>query len=692
MVERYSIGVDIGGTFTDLVMFDEVTGRLYNEKVLTTPKDPSVGVLEGIERILAANGASAAEVCHVIHGTTLVANAVIERRGSRIALVATRGFADLIEIGTEWRYDIYDLSMQVPEPLVPRRLRFEVAERLGPDGAVLQALDENEAVAVAHRIAQSGVAAVAICLLHSFRNPQHERRLREILRREAPDVVVCISSDVMPEIGEYERTSTTVCNAYVLPVFEKYLKRLTEGLRGHGVTKDLYLMLSDGGTVHESTAAAYPVRLVQSGPAGGVQAIIAIGAAAGERNLLCFDMGGTTAKAGLVENGEVLRTEAMEVGGGVMAGSRLLVGAGYMLKLPAIDLAEVGAGGGSICRLDAGGAPKVGPDSAGASPGPVCYGRGGTQPTITDCNLALGYLDPAGLVGGALKLDIEAARAAIARDLAGPMGVSIEQAAHGMLRLAAATMMRAIRAVSVERGRDPRDFSLLAFGGNGALFAAGIAAELGIRRVIVPPLPGVFSAFGLLVADTEHHATQSLRMRLDRADADRIGSVLAALRAAGHERLVRDGFPPDRHLSRASALARYLGQSSEIAVPLPDGPVTPAVIAEAFGQEHERTYGFRAPAEEPVELMGLSVMARGLPEKPRLPGRIPPASAPVPAERQAWFPASGWVATPVVDRAGLGASPRPGPLLVQEYDATCLVPAGMTAAVDDFGAIRLAAG
>ena len=246
--------------------------------------------------------------------------------------------------------------------------------------------------------------------------------------------------------------------------------------------------------------------------------------------------------------------------------------------------------------------------------------------------------------------------------------------------------------MSVERGRDPRDFSLLAFGGNGALFAAGIAAELGIRRVIVPPLPGVFSAFGLLVADTEHHATQSLRMRLDRADADRIGSVLAALRAAGHERLVRDGFPPDRHLSRASALARYLGQSSEIAVPLPDGPVTPAVIAEAFGQEHERTYGFRAPAEEPVELMGLSVMARGLPEKPRLPGRIPPASAPVPAERQAWFPASGWVATPVVDRAGLGASPRPGPLLVQEYDATCLVPAGMTAAVDDFGAIRLAAG
>jgi N-methylhydantoinase A len=258
VVERYSIGVDIGGTFTDLVMCDDASGRLYNEKVLTTPQDPSLGVLEGIDRILAAHGASAAEVRHVIHGTTLVANAVIERRGSRIALVTTRGFADLLEIGTEWRYDIYDLSMQVPEPLVPRRLRFEVPERLGPDGGVLQALDEAEALAVARRIAASGVAAVAICLLHAFRNPQHERRLREILQQAAPGVVVCISSDVMPEIGEYERTSTTVCNAYVLPVFDSYLKRLTAGLRGRGVTKDLYLMLSDGGTVHESTAAAYP--------------------------------------------------------------------------------------------------------------------------------------------------------------------------------------------------------------------------------------------------------------------------------------------------------------------------------------------------------------------------------------------------------------------------------------------------
>jgi N-methylhydantoinase A len=402
-------------------------------------------------------------------------------------------------------------------------------------------------------------------------------------------------------------------------------------------------------------------------------------------------MGGTTAKAGLVESGEVLRAEAIEVGGGVMAGSRLLVGAGYMLKLPAIDLAEVGAGGGSICRLDSAGAPKVGPESAGAAPGPVCYGRGGVAPTITDCNLALGYLDPGGLTGGTMRLDLDAARAAIARDLAAPLGLSVEEAAHGMLRLAAATMMRAIRAVSVERGRDPRQFTMLAFGGNGPLFAAGIAAELGISRIIIPPLPGVFSAFGLLVADAEHHGRQSIRVRLDVANPDRISGIIADLTEAGTRRLIQDGFVPARQNFQRAASARYAGQSSEIEVALPEGAVTPALIAALFADEHEKTYGFRAPEGEPVELIGLSVMARGLPEQPRLPGRIAPFAQAVPASRLAWFSGQGWVETRVTDRAGLVGTVA-GPLIVQEYDATCLVPKGMTGRVDDFGNIRLEAG
>jgi N-methylhydantoinase A len=450
----------------------------------------------------------------------------------------------------------------------------------------------------------------------------------------------------------------------------------------------LQLMQSNGGLASAEFAATAPAHIIESGPAAGVVGGAALATRLDEPRVITFDMGGTTAKAGLVEKGEVLRSEALEVGGGVMTGSRLLVGAGYLLKLPAIDLAEVGAGGGSICRLDAAGAPKVGPDSAGADPGPVCYGRGGTEPTITDCNLALGYLDPGGLVGGALKLDAEASRAAIARALAEPLHRSVEEAAFGMLRLASASMMRAIRAVSVERGRDPRQFALLAFGGNGPLFAAAIAAELGIARVIVPPLPGVFSAFGLLVADAEHHATRSLRTRLDEADPAQVRSVLDGLLQAGADRLMRDGFPRERQVFRRAVLARYLGQSSEIEVPIPDGDFL-ASFAELFGREHERNYGFRAPADEPVELMGFSVIARGVSERPRLPESIPPATTTTPAKRRAWFPDDGWIDTPVMTRAQLATTPRPGPLIVQEYDATCLVPRGTTAALDAFGNIRM---
>jgi N-methylhydantoinase A len=532
------------------------------------------------------------------------------------------------------------------------------------------------------------VQSVAICLLHSYANPAHERAVAQAVRAAMPDVAISVSHEILPEIKEYPRTSTTVINAYVQPVVRAYVTALAARLRAIGIQAPLQLMQSNGGLASAEFAAVAPAHIIESGPAAGVVGGAALAVKLDEPRIISFDMGGTTAKAGLVEHGEVLRSEALEVGAGVMAGSRLLVGAGYMLKLPAIDLAEVGAGGGSICRLDAGGAPKVGPDSAGAEPGPVCYGRGGMLPTITDCNLVLGYLDPAGLAGGALKLDADAARAAIARGLAEPLHRSVEEAAFGMLRLASASMMRAIRAVSVERGRDPRQFALLAFGGNGPLFAAAIAAELGIARVIVPPMPGVFSAFGLLVADTEHHASQSLRMRMDAAEPARAASVLRDLAALGAGRLARDGFPPERQVFRHAAQARYVGQSSEIEVRLPDATF-PVDFAELFGAEHERNYGFRAPPDEPVELTGLSVIARGVPERPRLPERIPPAATPVPSRRSAWFPETGWTGTPVVDRAGLGEATRHGPLIVQEYDATCLVPRGWTASLDAFGNIRL---
>jgi N-methylhydantoinase A len=682
------IGIDIGGTFTDLVAITD-DGRVATHKVASTPHDFGEGIIAGIQTLLTREPGPVTEV---LHATTVGSNTVLEASGARAALITTRGFRDILEIRDLRMPVLYDQHWTKPLALVERRLRLEVTEKLRPDGSVSVPLDDVSVAAAIGRLRDERVESVAICLLHSYANPAHERAVAKAVRAALPDVAISVSSEILPEIKEYPRTSTTVINAYVQPVVRAYITALDARLRGLGIDAPLQLMQSNGGLASASFAAAAPAHIIESGPAAGVVGGAALARRLNEPGIITFDMGGTTAKAGLIENGEVIRTEAIEVGGGVMAGSRLLVGAGYMLKLPAIDLAEVGAGGGSICRLDEGGAPKVGPRSAGADPGPVCYGRGGISPTITDCNLALGYLDPGGLVGGALKLDRGAAMNAIERDLAGPLGCSVEEAAFGMLRLASATMMRAIRAVSVERGRDPRKFALLAFGGNGPLFAAGIAQELGIERVIVPPLPGVFSAFGLLVADTEHHASQSLRIRLDAADPARIDTVLAALAKAGAAQLTRDGFTRDRQSFTRSAQARYLGQSSEIEVPLPDGPVSPALIATLFGEQHERTYGFRAPPEEPAELIGLSGMARGLPERPRLPDRIPPLAADVPPRRQAWFPADGWIDIPVIDRATLAFEAREGPFIVQEYDATCLIPDGSRARVDAFGDIVIARG
>jgi N-methylhydantoinase A len=683
------IGVDIGGTFTDLVAID-ADGGVRTHKIASTPHDYGEGIIAGL-RALLRDGAT---ITDVLHGTTVGSNTVLEGKGARTALITTRGFRDILEIRDLRMPVIYDMGWTKPRALVERRLRLEVIEKLRPDGSVSVPLDPASVDAAIAMLRAEDVQSVAICLLHSYANPAHEQAIAARVREALPDIAISTSHEILPEIKEYPRTSTTVINAYVQPVVRAYITALDARLRALGIDAPLQLMQSNGGLASAEFAAAAPAHIIESGPAAGVVGSAALARRLDEPRIITFDMGGTTAKAGLVEAGEVLRAEAIEVGGGVMVGSRLLVGAGYMLKLPAIDLAEVGAGGGSICRLDAAGAPKVGPDSAGADPGPVCYGRGGTAPTITDCNLVLGYLDPAGLVGGALRVDIDAARAAVERDLAGPMGCSVEQAAHGMLRLASATMMRAIRAVSVERGRDPRQFALLAFGGNGPLFAASLAAELGIARVIVPPMPGVFSAFGLLVADTEHHASQSFRTRVDTADAARLQGVLDALHRAGTDRLARDGFPPERQTYRRMAMARYVGQSSEIEVALPDGDAAAllAALPEHFGTEHERTYGFRAPPDEPVELVLISVIARGTPQHPRLPKRIPAASANVPTQRRAWFADQGWCDTPVTDRARLAAAPLSGPLIVQEYDATCLVPRGWQASVDAFGNVVMTAG
>ncbi len=680
------IGVDIGGTFTDLVAIAG-DGSIRTVKTESTPHDYSLGIAEGLGRLL-----DGGVVDEVLHATTVGSNTILEGKGAKTGLITTAGFRDVLEVRDLRMPRLYDMHWVKPPALVERRLRLEVVEKTRHDGSIAIPLDVASIDACIARLRDEGVASVAICLLHSYANPAHEQAVAEAVRAGLPGVAVSVSHEILPEIKEYPRTSTTVVNAYVQPVVRAYITSLLARLKALGVTAPLHLMQSNGGLASAVTASNFPVRIIESGPAAGVVGAGALAKALGEGQIVTFDMGGTTAKAGLVENGEVLRAEAMEVGGGVLAGARLLVGAGYMLKLPAIDLAEVGAGGGSICHLDAAGAPKVGPRSVGADPGPVCYGRGGTEPTITDCNLVLGYLDPAGLAGGSLPLDRAAAEIALRVKLAEPLGLSIEAAAQGMLRLAASTMMRAVRAVSVERGRDIRRSTLLAFGGNGPLFAAGMAAELGIARVLIPPMPGLFSAFGLLLADTEHHLSRSLRGREN--DIPALQAAVDDLLREGAELLAADGFGPGMvHLS-LGAKARYAGQSSEIAVPLttPDAVAIAADLSEAFAREHEATYGFRAPAGEAVELIDLTLIARGITAEPRLPARVAAAANTTPGRRQAWFAATGWIGTPVVDRAGLAAQPLVGPAIVQEYDATCLVPPGAAASVDAFGNIEIRLG
>jgi N-methylhydantoinase A len=683
------IGIDIGGTFTDLVAIGD-DGSVRTCKTASTPADYSIGIIDGLQALLRAAGPGAV-VAEVLHATTIGSNTILEGKGAPTALITTRGFRDVLEIRDLRMPRLYDIGWTKPPPLVPRQLRLEVEEKTRPDGSIAVPIDPLSVAAAIRTLREAGVQSVAVCLLHSYANATHEKVVAGALRAMVPDIAFSLSHEILPEMGEYPRTSTTVINATLQPVVRAYLRALQTRLEAMGITAPLRIMQSNGGLATARSASETPARIVESGPAAGVVGAATLATRLGTASVITFDMGGTTAKAGLIEGGQVSRSAALEIGAGVLAGARLLVGGGYLLKLPAIDLAEVGAGGGSLCRIDAAGAPKVGPESAGAAPGPVCYGRGGTVPTITDCNLVLGYLDPAGLAGGAIRLDVAAARAAIARDLAGPLQLDIETAAQGMLRIASATMMRAIRAVTIERGTDARGCTMMAFGGNGPLFAASLARELGIGSVIIPPMPGLFSAFGLLLAETEHHLSRSLRGRLDALPPEALQKVLDELLQEGDQRLSQDGFAPAHRQAGITAMARYVGQSSEIAVPV--APGTPeqiiAALPASFRAEHLRLYGFQAPESEPIELMGMGLLARGVSGQSRLPGRVPPARAPRPATRKAWFDGAGWVETAVIGRAAVPDTGIRGPAIIQEYDSTCLVPPGVAATIDDFGNIRL---
>jgi N-methylhydantoinase A len=687
---RYRVGIDIGGTFTDIALVGE-DGTLANGKILTTPDDFGRAIAAGLGRMLAERGIAPTAIARVVHATTVATNAILEGKGARTGLITTAGFRDVLELRRLRIPEMYTLNYPKPPPLVPRRLRLEVEERLGPRGELRRPLDEASARRAAERLAAAGVEAVAISLIHAYANPAHERRVAEIVAAALPRAFITCSSDILPEIREYERTSTTVINAYLGPILSTYFDSLRRHLAAVGVVAPIEVMKSDGGIMSVRLAAERPAYLVESGPAAGVIGAAKLAAGLQGRDCLTLDMGGTTAKASIVERGQVARTGDYEVGAGINLSSKLVMGGGYALKLPVIDISEIGAGGGSIVSLDRGGLLHVGPESAGAMPGPVIYDRGGENPTFTDAVAALGYLNPERLLAGDLPLNAAKSRAALEARVARPLGRALLDTAYGVFQVACGTMVRAVKAVSTYRGRDPRDFALFAFGGNGPVVAAALADLLEMREVIVPPDPGIFSAVGLLLSEVEQEKSRAFLRRLTAIDAAEFEAAYAGLEAS-----VRADFAGDGHrvedvtLARAADL-RYAGQAHELSVPFAHtaaGGPDFAAMAEAFGAEHARTYGHRAEAEA-VECVTLRVKGR-LAARERPPTGTLRNGAVSAGARLAYFGAAGQVETPVLTRAALAeAGGRAGPLIVEEYDSTCVVPPGWRARLDDAANIRL---
>ncbi|HVC34446.1 MAG TPA: hydantoinase/oxoprolinase family protein [Chloroflexota bacterium] len=670
------IGVDVGGTFTDLVVVD-ASGRVATRKLSTTPDDYLRAICEGILALLDELSAAPSAVHEIVHGTTVATNAILERRGPRTGLLTTRGFRDTLEIGRLRYPRLYDLTWQKPAPLVERRWRREVRERLDAQGRIVEPLDEESVhTAIAFLVAE-GVQALAVTLVHSYVNATHERRVAEISRELAPGLILSLSSDVLPEIGEYERTSTTVLNAYLQPVVSRYLGSFESVLHQHDILAPVLVMQSSGGIIGATAAAQRPIHIVESGPAAGVIAAQQLASRLDLVDLITLDMGGTTAKSSIVEHGRLQHVGEYEVGAGLNVGNRLNRGAGYILRVPAINVAEVGAGGGSVVWVDPAGALHVGPRSAGASPGPACYPAGGDEPTLTDANVILGYVNPTALLGGALPIDRKRAWHALAAGVAEPLGMDVVEAAFGVHRLAVANMVRVVKAVSSERGRDPRRFTLIAYGGNGPVHAALVARELGIRRVIVPRWPGLFSALGLLWASPAHHLSRAILLVTRDLEPQELENAFQALAATIQAEIRHEGNDPATYRFERTLDLRYAGQSFELRLPFGDAPATTSTIRaldERFGVEHERTYGHRA-ATDPVEIVNARVSA--VADRPATDGnwsdfprmrRASSASA-----RPAYF-GSTMVEVPVLDRFQITAEPRSGPLIVEEYDATTVVP------------------
>ena len=680
----YRVGVDIGGTFTDLLLAGE-DRRAVIHKTLTTPGDPSQAVETALSQALGEGMAEARGRGTLVHGTTLVTNAIIERTGAPTALLTTAGFRDALEIGREHRYELYDLNLEFPKPLVPRYLRLDVPERVAADGSVLRSLDEGFVRRLVSELQAKGIRAIAVSYLNSFRNPIHERRTAEIIAEVAPELRVSLSSEVVAEIREFQRTSTTAANVYVQERVSNYLRELSHRFDRIGFQGSFFVMLSSGGIATAETAARFPVRLLESGPAAGALAAAHLGARAGYPDLLSFDMGGTTAKLCAVEDGRPLKTHEFEVD----RVYRFRRGSGLPIKIPVIDMIEIGAGGGSMARVDALGLLKVGPQSAGAEPGPSCYGRGGDEPTVTDADLVLGYLDPSYFLGGRMRLDVEAARSALSR-LAGTLGLTVEEVAWGIYQIVNENMANAARTHMGERGKDPRRLPLYAFGGAGPVHGYRVAEILHLPALISPFGAGVGSTFGLLAAPLAFDFVRSAYSRLDGLQWGSVNGLLDEMARDGRAILEGSGLASADISYERSADMRFVGQGHEVSVPLPDGVLGEhhlPEVAASFEQVYRALYGRKGP-DVPLEVINWRVVATG--PHPDSDFRLPQDSADpdraLKGKRPAYFPEFGrYIETPVYDRYALKPGEVfEGPAIVEERESTLVVGARGRAQVDEW--------
>lgn len=670
----YRLGVDVGGTFTDVALLNAETGELSITKVPSTPDNPSQGVLSGIKDICKQESIQPANIINLIHGTTVATNTTLEYKGAKTALITTEGFRDLLHIGRQIRPSLYDFGARRPEPLIPRNLRFEVNERVYSDGQVLKKLDKKNVMEVISKLKKLEVESIAVCLLHSYINPEHEKELKQIILENLPDISITISSDILPEFREYERMSTTVINAYVMPSIERYLSDLRNEIKEMGISSDLYIMQSNGGIIPAETAMEKSASTILSGPAGGVLGGQLIANLVNCKNAITVDMGGTSFDMCLLYEGTPRYTTESEIGG-------------HPIKLPMIDIETIGSGGGSIAWIDKGKALRVGPQSAGADPGPVCYDKGGTKPTVTDANLILGRIGPdSPLIG---EMNIDKAVEIIKREIADPLDLTVEEAAKGIIDVANANMVRGIRGVSVEKGFDPREFSLVAFGGAGPLHAADLARELSINEVIIPINPGISSAIGMLTADIRHDYVRTYLREISKVRESNLNSLYMEMEKEARAELSSEGVSEENMVIRRSADLRYQGQSYELNVEVPSKDLDAKEILELrqkLHKEHERAYGYSIEEEE-VEFVNARITSLGklpTPEFKREKPKVRSLENALKGTREVLFN-NEFLETKILDRNAIPTNSKiQGPVIIEQLDSTTVVLPGQTAYVDEY--------